>query len=308
MEEQEEQLQQAGENIQQAAEKIQDAGETLAGESTNAIAYAGEWMEILNELAWTYLPKIGMAILVIVVGFWVLKRLNKLIAKGLERSGLAADVAGFLTSLANVLLKIIVLLAAAGMVGIEITAILGLLATAGIAVGLALQGSLSNFAAGILIMIFKPYRVGDWVEIQDKFGKVEDIQIFNTKIVSPGQKTLIIPNGQVIEGIVTNFSEKGTVRIELEVSMPYAESFPNVKRIITEALLSVPEVLVEPEPEIGIINYDSHNITVGIRPFINPDNYWHVTYEVYRKVKEAFHKEGIQVAYSEGVELGNIGN
>jgi len=119
---------------------------------------------------------------------------------------------------------------------------------------------------------------------------------------------LIIPNGQVIEGIVTNFSEKGVVRIELEVSMPYAESFPNVRKIIMKTLLSIPEVLADPEPEIGIINYDSHNIVVGIRPFIEPDHYWHVTYEAYRKVKEAFHREGIQVAYSEGVELGPIGD
>ena len=277
-------------------------------EEQDILTQAGTWVETIGDLAWTYLPKVAMAILTIVIGFWLIKKVNILIAKGLERSGLAPEVAGFMSSFANAILKIIVLLAAASMVGIEITAILGLLATAGIAVGLALQGSLSNFAAGILIMIFKPYRVGDWVEIQEKFGKVEDVQIFNTIIVSPGQKTLIIPNGQVIEGIVTNFSEKGVVRIELEVSMPYAESFPHVKKIIMKALLSIPEVLADPEPEIGIVNYDSHSITVGIRPFIEPDHYWHVTYEAYRKVKEAFHKEGIQVAYSEGVELGSIGN
>jgi len=307
MEEQEEQLQQAGEELQQAGEQMQEAGEKLAGESADVFTQAGTWVETAGDLAWTYLPKLAMAILTIVIGFWLIKKINILISKGLERSGLAPEVAGFMSSFANAILKIIVLLAAASMVGIEITAILGLLATAGIAVGLALQGSLSNFAAGILIMIFKPYRVGDWVEIQEKFGKVEDVQIFNTKIVSPGQKTLIIPNGQVIEGIVTNFSEKGVVRIELEVSMPYSESFPNVKRIIMKTLLNIPEVLADPEPEIGIINYDSHNIVVGIRPFIEPDHYWHVTYEAYRKVKEAFHNEGIQVAYSEGVELGPIG-
>ena len=306
--EQQEQLQQATDEANQAADQVQDIGETLSGEATDVFTQAGTWVETAGDLAWTYLPKVAMAILTIVIGFWVIKKVNKLIVKGLERSGLSTEVAGFMSSFANALLKIVVLLAAAGMVGIEITAILGLLATAGIAVGLALQGSLSNFAAGILIMIFKPYRVGDWVEIQDKFGKVEDIQIFNTKIVSPGQKTLIIPNGQVIEGIVTNFSEKGVVRIELEVSMPYAESFPNVKKTIMKALLSIPEVLADPEPEIGIINYDSHNIIIGIRPFIDPDHYWHVTYEAYRKIKEAFHREGIQVAYSEGVELGPIGD
>ncbi|MGK0363513.1 MAG: small conductance mechanosensitive channel [Saprospiraceae bacterium] len=318
-----------GDNIQQALDSLQQVLNSLketpdslpksvdeapsavldaSNEATDVFTQAGTWVETIGGLAWMYLPKVAMAILTVIIGFWVIKKANVLIVKGLERSGLAPEVAGFMSSFANALLKIVVLLAAAGMVGIEITAILGLLATAGIAVGLALQGSLSNFAAGILIMVIKPYRVGDWVEIQDKFGKVEDVQIFNTKIVSPGQKTLIIPNGQVIEGVVTNFSEKGVVRIELEVSMPYAESFPNVKKIIMKALLSIPEVLADPEPEIGIISYDSHNIIVGIRPFIEPDHYWHVTYEVYRKVKDAFHREGIQVAYSEGIQLGNIGD
>jgi len=160
--EQQEQLQQAGEELQQAGEQMQDAGEKLAGESTDVFTQAGTWVETLGDLAWEYLPKVAMAILTVIIGFWIVKKINFLITKGLERSGLAPEVAGFMASFANALLKIVVLLAAASMVGIEITAILGLLATAGIAVGLALQGSLSNFAAGILIMVFKPYRVGDW--------------------------------------------------------------------------------------------------------------------------------------------------
>jgi len=266
-----------------------------------------EWLGIIKELSFEYLPRLVMAILIIFIGFWLVKKIGKLIVAAMKKANLSLEVTGFLTSLTNALLKAVVILAAASCIGFEITALLGVLAAASFAVGLALQGSLSNFAAGILIMIFKPYRVGDWVEIQEKFGKVEEVQIFNTKIVSPGQKTLIIPNSQVIEGIVTNFSEKGIVRIELEVSMPYKESFPNVKRIITESLLSIPEVMADPEPEIGIINYDSHNIIVGVRPFISPDDYWYVTYEAYRKIKDAFSREGIQVAYSEGIELGEIG-
>ena len=307
--EQEDQLQEAGDQLQEAADKIQDAGESLTGtEFTEPLSKAAEWAETLGELALIYLPKIGMAILAVIIGFWMVKKIGKIVTAALERSGLSPEVSGFLSSFINALLKIIVLLFAASFVGIEVTAILGLLATAGIAIGLALQGSLSNFAAGLLIMIFKPYRVDDWVEIQDKFGKVEEVQIFNTIIVSPGQKTLIIPNGQVIEGVVTNYSQKGVVRMELEVTMPYSESFPKVKKIIERALNDIPEVLQDPEPEIGIINYDSHSIVVAIRPFVAPDDFWEVTFEAYRKVKEAFNREGIQVAYSEGVELGSIGD
>lgn len=287
----------------QVQENIQEAGNG----SDEYLDQANELMESLGEAAWTYLPMLGLAFAIIIIGLWLVKRINKLIVKGLKKSSLDEEITSFLSSLASILLKIIVFLAAASVVGIEITAILGLLATAGIAVGLALQGSLSNFAAGLLIMIFKPYRLGDWVEIQDKFGKVEEIQIFNTKIVSPGQKTLIIPNGQVIEGIVTNFSEKGVVRMELEVTMPYEESFPRVKDIITSTLNSIPQVIKDQDPEIGILSYDSHSIVVAIRPFVAPDDFWDVKFEAYRKVKDAFHKAGIQVAYSEGIELGKIG-
>ena len=115
------------------------------------------------------------------------------------------------------------------------TILAGIICFIALAFGLAMQGAFSNFAGGVMIMIFKPYRLGDWVEIEEKFGKVEEIQILNTKIVSPGQKTLIIPNSQVIEGIVVNYSEKGVVRVELEVTMPYAESFPHIQKIINEA-------------------------------------------------------------------------
>lgn len=269
---------------------------------------ASDWVMLLGEYAKEYLPKIGLAIGILIIGFWIVKRLNKIIATALEKSSLDNEVSSFLSSSCSIILKLIVVLAAASIAGIEITAILGLLATAGVAIGLALQGSLANFAAGLLIMVFKPYRLGDWVEIQDKFGKVEDIQIFNTKIVSPGQKTLIIPNGQVIEGVVTNFSEKGVVRMELEVCMPYAESFPKVRQIILDSLKTIPEVLQEPAPEIGIVNYDSHSIGIAIRPFVKPDDFWDVKFETYRKIKEAFHKAGVQVAYSEGIELGKIGD
>ena len=188
------------------------------------------------------------------------------------------------------------------------TSLVALIAAAGFAVGLALQGNLGNFAAGITIMVFKPYKVGDWIEVQDKFGKVESIQIFNTILVTPGQKTLIIPNGQVVEGVITNFSTKGNIRLELSVTMPYQESFPRVRSIIEEALKEVRYILKTPKPEIGIESYDSHNIILSIRPFIDPENYWEATFEVNEAIKKAFNENAVKVAYSEGVELGPIGN
>ncbi len=259
------------------------------------------------DFAVTFAPKLAGAILILLIGLWLVKKLNKLLTLSLERASLSKDVTPFLVSFAGIAMKIIVLLAAAGVVGIETTSIFGILAAAGFAVGFALQGSLSNFAAGILIMVFKPYKVDDMVEVNGKFGKVVEIHIFNTILTTPGLKTLIIPNGKVIDDTITNFSAKGAIRVELNVSMPYLESFPKVKQVILDALGAVPLVLKSPAPEIGIERFDSHNILLAVRPYVKPDDYWQGIFEVHKAVKSAFHDHNIHVAYSEGIEMGAIG-
>ena len=252
--------------------------------------------------------KLAMAIAILVIGFWVVKKVMRLVEISLGKSNLSLEVTNFLISLLSAVLKIFILLAAIQQVGVETTSLVGLIAAAGFAVGMALQGSLGNFAAGIMIMVFKPYKIGDWVEVSEKFGKVENIQIFTTAVVTPGQKTHIIPNGQVMEGVITNFSDKGNIRLELNMVMPYEESFPRVKTIIREALKTVPTVVWDKEPEIGIETFDSHSIVLAIRPFINPNDYWNSTFECYAAIKKAFSENGIQVSYSEGIELGKIGD
>ena len=171
-----------------------------------------------------------------------------------------------------------------------------------------IQGFMGNFASGLTIIFFKPYKVGDWVQISGTFGRVKSIEIFSTNLVTPGDKTLIIPNGKVTDDTIINYSKRGKIRIELQVTMPYEESFPRVKSLILEALKESNLILQEPEPLVGIESFDSHNIVVGIRPYILPDNFWESTFEVYALVKRAFMKNDIKVAYSEGVELGPIGD
>ena len=267
-----------------------------------------DYLDYAAEGFMNFAPLLVKAVLVIIVGFWLIKKVSVLLVRALERSPLAPEVVSFLVSLLGMALKAIILISAIGIIGVDTASIMALLATAGLAIGLALQGSLANFAAGILVMVFRPYRMGDWVEVADKFGKVEEVQIFHTVMVTPGLKTLIIPNGQVIDNVITNYSKRGFIRIELEITMPYEESFPRVRDIIREVLVNTPKVLDEPVPEIGIISYDSHNIIVGVRPYVLPDDYWEVTFEVYERIKKAFNNNQIKVAYSEGVELGPIGN
>ncbi|MFT4760780.1 MAG: small conductance mechanosensitive channel [Paraglaciecola sp.] len=259
------------------------------------------------SLAMEFAPKLAGGLLVLWLGFWVAKKLSILIKKGLERSNFSLEISSFIVSLAAVGMKGMVLLSAAGIVGFDTSSLVAVIAAASFAVGMALQGGLGNLASGILILVFKPYKVHDWIEVQDKFGKVEEIQIFNTIMVTPGLKTLIIPNGQVTDNIVTNFSRKNYIRMELNVTMPYAESYPRVEKIIMEALMSTPGVLQTPVPEIGIETYDSHNMVIAVRPYVVPDDFWNVTFETHRRIKAAFSENDVKVAYSEGIELGPIG-
>ncbi len=265
------------------------------------------YLSTLAEMIIQYAPKLLLAGLVLFIGWQIIHRLASLTEKSMQRAKVSDNIRPFLSSLLSVSLKVLLIFSAASIIGIETSSFLAVLAAAGFAVGLALQGSLSNFASGILVLLFRPYKVGDWIEVEERFGKVEEIQIFNTIIITPGQKTLIIPNSKITEGMVTNFSKKGHIRIELAVSMPYDESFPKVRDIIMKELNSIPKVLDTPAPEVGIETYDSHNIVLAVRPYVLPDDYWEVTFEAYSRIKAAFHANNIRVAYSEGVEMGQIG-
>ncbi len=267
-----------------------------------------KYQEMIVTWAIGFVPKIILAGIVLFIGLFVAKKMSAFIYTALEKAGLEKEVSDFLHSLIDILLKIVVVLVAASIVGVKMTALIGLLAAAGFAIGLALQGFLGNFAAGLTILFFRPYRIGDWVNVSDHFGKVKNIQIFNTTLETPNDKVLVIPNGQVTDNIITNFSTKGRIRLELEVHMPYEESYPKVEKVIAEALKKSNLIHHDPAPHVGIAVYDSHSITIAVRPYINPDNYWEATYDCYARIKKAFSENDIQAAYSEGVALGPIGD
>ena len=266
-----------------------------------------EYLEIAQEKIVFFLPKIIMAGLIFWIGFKIVKKLVEWTNAALEKTGFSSTLRPFLTSMVSVVLKGAVLFIIATIIGADLTGLVAILAAAGFAVGMALQGSLGNFASGILILTLKPYKVGDWIQLEGKFGRVEEIGIFSTDVLTPGNKILIIPNSKITDTIITNFSEKGMIRLEVNVTMPYAESFPKVQEIIESALATIPKVMNEPKPEIGISNFDSHNIELLVRPYVFPDDYWEVTFEVNKAIKKAFNTHGVNVAYSEGIEIGVIG-
>lgn len=245
-------------------------------------------------LAWS--PKIVAGIFVLIIGFWIVKALSNAIEKSLERSGMDKDLVPFLRSLFSVLMKILVVLTAAGVVGIEITAFAALLAGAGLAIGAAMSGTLGHFAAGVMVLIFKPYKVGDLVDIQGTVGHVEEIQVFNTVIKSLDNKKVIMPNGIATSGIMTNLSANGKLRVDLNVAMPYEEDFDKIQGIIKNALGNVTEKLPD-APTIEIEKFGENNILLAVRPYATAESYWDVYFNSYKEIKKAFSAAGIEVAY-----------
>jgi len=263
------------------------------------VSLATDWLVL-------FVPKVVLALLVIFIGLFIARRLSRIIGLGLEKANLDREITEFLGSIVEVGLKLIVLLIAISILGVEMTALFGLLAAAGFAIGLALQGFLGNFASGLTILFFKPYRIGDWVEVAENFGKVKTIGIFNTVLDTPNDKVRVIPNGQVTDNIITNFSANDKMRLEVEVSMGYSESFDKVKEFISSALKASPYTLDTPEPIIGIEKHDTHFLIIAVRPYIKPDDYWLATYDINERIKSAFGEHGVEMPYSEGVEMGKI--
>lgn len=266
-----------------------------------------KYTDLVIENLIIFVPKLLLAGAILLVGLWAVKKINKLAAVSISRLSIPSELASFFSSFLDIVLKAIVVLMAAGRLGFDATSLVAVVAAAGFAVGLALQGFLGNFASGITIIFFKPYKVGDWAEVAGLFGKVEEIQIFNSLLSTPGGKTLIIPNGKVTDGVIKNYSTKGHIHLELKMMIPYSESFPKVKKIIEEALKASQYIVHDLPTKIGIETFDTHNVKIAILPFILPDDFWEATFEINQLLKKAFSENDIQIAYPEEISLGKIG-
>ena len=265
------------------------------------------YIDLTIKLAIEYVPKIISAGVVLFGGLWAIKKILIGVRASFDKAGISRDIAPVLTSMVEIGLKVVLFFFSAGIVGIETASFVAMLAAAGFAIGLALQGSLGNFAAGIIILFFKPYKVGDLVSISDKFGEVSEIQIFSTVLITPGKKQLVIPNGLIIGGVVTNFSSLGALRLEISVPMPYTESYPHFESILRYALRQSKEIMQEPAPEIGIELFDTYSIKVAVRPFVRPENYWAAKFEVMKLIKAAMNEAEMTVSIPDGVEQVNMG-
>ena len=241
------------------------------------------------------------ALLVLIIGFWLIGWITRLVRKGLDRSKIDTTVSKFLGDMVNVLLKAILFITVLGIFGVETTSLIAILGAAGLAVGLALQGSLSNFAGGVLILLFKPFKVGDLVEAQGHLGHVQAISIFVTKLLTPDNKIAIIPNGPLSNGDIINYSEEGKLRVDLVAGISYNADIRKAKEVIMKVMEEDPKVLSAPAPSVNVLELADSSVNLAVRPYATPADYWDVYFGILEKTKIALDEAGIEIPFPQVV-------
>ena len=256
--------------------------------------------EIINsitEIAADFGLRLFYAVLIIFVGRWVVKLLLKIIKSALEKTAVEETVRIFVANLLNTLLMVIIFIAAINQLGIETTSIIAMLGAAGLAIGLALQGSLANFAAGILIVMFRPYKVGDYIEAGSSGGTVLDIQIFSTVLKTPDNKVVVVPNGTIMDSSIINYTGQETRRVDIIASCGYDDDIDKVKDILKDILDQDERILEEPEPRIAVSELADNSINFIVRPWVKSSDVLSVKYSILEQIKKRFDAEEISIPY-----------
>lgn len=249
------------------------------------------------DMSLAYIPRLVLALVVLIVGMWLINRVIKLMDLALIRAELDSSLASFLHSLAALSLKVLLLISVASMVGIATTSFVAVLGAAGLAIGLALQGSLANFAGGVLILLFKPFRVGDYIEAQGVSGSVQKIEIFSTLIHTPDNKVIIVPNGHLSNDIITNYSRASTRRADFVFGIGYDDDIELAKRLIRELITADPRIHNDPEPLIAVAELAPSSVNLTVRVWVESTDLSSVRYALLEQVKLSFDANQISIPY-----------
>jgi len=261
------------------------------------------WIDEGYKLIVEFGPKLIAAILIWIIGSWIIKLIIKAVRKAMTKAEYDESLKKFLLNLITWIFKIVLILVVLGTVGIETTSFAAILAAAGLAVGLALQGSLGNFAGGVLIMIFKPIKIGDLIEAQGELGVVKEIEIFTTKLKGLTNREIIIPNGALSNGNIINYTTEGTRRVDLVIGVSYDADIKQTKDVLLNVLTSHPKVLKDPAPAVTVMELADSSVNFAVRPWCNGDDYWDVYFGITENVKIALDAAGIEIPYPHAVEI-----
>ena len=251
----------------------------------------------LQEWLTLYGLKLVAAVLIFFIGRWVAKGLRALLKKVLHKSQVDETLISFITNLAYVGLLTFVVIAALAQLGVQTTSFIAVIGAAGLAIGLALQGSLANFAAGVLMIIFKPFKVGDYIEGGGVAGTVEDIGIFTCDLKSPDNKKIIVPNAKMTGDNIINYSAKDSRRVDIVAGVSYSDDLDKVKKVLEEILSADERVLKDPPPTIGVLELADSSVNFAVRPWVKTADYWDVFFAVQEQIKKRFDAEGISIPF-----------
>ena len=253
--------------------------------------------DVLLELAIIYGGKLLLALLTLIVGLWLIGKLTKSLNKLFKARDFEQTLQTFLSSLVGLTLKALLLISVISMVGVQMTSFIAILGAAGLAVGMALSGTMQNFAGGVRLLIFKPIKVGDYIEAQGHAGTVKEIQIFNTILNTPDKKTIIIPNGGLSTGSMINYSTEPVRRLDWTFRISYNDSIDKAREIIMEILNAEERIHQDPAPFVGLVNLGDNSVDLVTRVWVDAANYWPLFFEINEKVKKAFDAKGISIPF-----------
>lgn len=263
----------------------------------NMFTTTPEWLTTAQELLTKFGLKIVAALLIFLIGRWVAKLVKKILQTTMERAKVDAAIVGFTCSLVHAAVMVFVILAALGQVGVQTTSFVAILGAAGLAVGLALQGSLANFASGVLILLFRPFKVGDFIEAGGAKGTVKEIHIFTTTITTMDNKREIVPNSKVMGDNITNYAAEGTRRVDLVACISYGDSIDTAKEALMDEISKHDLVLKDPAPFVGVLAMNDSSIDLAVRPWVKSADYWPVFFALNEAIKKRLEAEGLTIPF-----------
>jgi small conductance mechanosensitive channel len=240
---------------------------------------------------------IALALVIFIIGRMIASIIVSLVEKLLAKAKMELILINFISSIVSAALTLFIIVAALDQLGVDTTSLIALMGAAGLAVGLALQGSLQNFAAGVMLIIFRPFKAGDFVDAGGTSGTVETIKIFSTVLKTPDNREVIVPNGSIYGGTITNFSARATRRIDMVFGIGYGDDIRKAKNVIKGILESDERVLKDPEPLIAVGELGDNSVNFNVRPWVNSGDYWAVLFDLNERVKLAFDEKGISIPY-----------
>ncbi len=256
-----------------------------------------QYYDMAVQMILQYAPKFLLALIVLVIGLQLIKWVINGMRRGLKGREVDETLGQFLANLIGWILRIVLFISVFAILGGETASLVAVVGAAGLAIGLALQGSLANFAGGVLILLFKPFKVGDKIETMDRTGDVKDIQILNTIITTADNKTVILPNGAVMNGDIVNYTMQGLIRVDLTIGVSYDSDIKKAKQVLLEVMRNHPLVLETPEPFVGVAELADSAVNLAVRPHCKPENYWDVFFDVLESGKNALDQAGISIPF-----------